>query len=67
MIPMKRLAIRVRLEEPIGEEETARSLLAMVTPAFPAAVVVRRLQSGDVEIYVKNQIVKDYAIQQNDF
>ena len=54
MILIKRPAIRVRLKEPIGEEDTARSLLVRIAPAFPAAVAVRSLQSGDLEIYVKD-------------
>ena len=65
--PVKRPAVRVRLDEPAKQEDTASDLLAKVKPAIPMAIAVRKLQSGDVDVFVKDQTAKDLALCQNNY
>lgn len=59
-----RPAIRAKLNEQANVEESASELLARVKPAIPTALAVRKLQSGDIDIYVKDQATKDYILRQ---
>src|SRR5437016_1775558 len=56
-----------RLDQPAKKEDTASDLLAKVKPAIPMAIAVRKLQSGDVDIFVKDQTAKDLALCQNNY
>jgi hypothetical protein len=55
--------VRVRL---MGEETTGKTVaevLAKVKPAILAAIEVRPLRSGDVDMFVKDQTTRDFIIK----
>jgi hypothetical protein len=56
----QRATVRVRLEEPQGQEPG--ELLKTIQRTIPSAYAVRTLNSGDVDVYVPSQTTKDQIL-----
>ena len=59
-----RSIVRVRILEAVGAEP--EQLFTLIRIYIPKAVAVKVLYSGDVEVILPNQQVKDQAITQGD-
>ena len=64
---VKKPAVRVHLDESTKQEDTASDLLTKVKPAIRMAITVKKLQSGNVNIFSKDQTTKDLALYQNNY
>ena len=53
----QRATVRVRLEEPQGQEPG--ELLKTIWRIIPSAYAIHTLNSGDVNVYIPSQTIKD--------